>query len=301
MKHSNKFIKITLLLVAVAAAVIPVLNYQKYKVSLPKDISAKATAEEVFNPSLKDAVAAYSPNANRLNEAEVAYDALVDRASIYYKDTLITDSKEYDFAIAESSEKFAKVFIDWSINGKFSKSVWDENDHKIMRSLIQKMRNVSIEEGSKKALSEETLASLTKIETVLDDYKKAWDATKQTSFKPWDFDDAQSKRTKAEDYAKKEYLKNCVSLVNSLNSVGKKLESSCYEQLTQRVNKLQYRYSFNSKEAYDKESSRVYDLIQTYDKTKAFGVSTSAHAKILKDLQDSYDRAAENHDWHENY
>ena len=139
------------------------------------------------------------------------------------------------------------------------------------------------------------------LENIISEYGAAWSATRQTSFVPWNYDDAQSKRTNAENYAKKEYLRNCANLVNALNSVGEKLESSCYYQLTQSVNKLQYRFSFSSKEAYDNESSRVYDLIQTFEKTNAFGVSTSAHAKVLKDLQDSFDRAAEDHDWPENY
>ena len=30
-----------------------------------------------------------------------------------------------------------------------------------------------------------------------------------------------------------------------------------------------------------------------FEKTNAFGISTAAHAKLLKDLQDSYDKAAE--------
>ena len=64
---------------------------------------------------------------------------------------------------------------------------------------------------------------------------------------------------------------------------------------------MQYRFSFSSKEAYDNESSRVFDLIQTFEKTNAFGVSTSAHADVLKNLQDSYDAAAENFDWPEDY
>lgn len=87
--------------------------------------------------------------------------------------------------------------------------------------------------------------------------------------------------------------------LDSLKSVGEKLEKSCYYQLVSRVNKLRNLYSFSSKEAYDNESSRVYDLIREFEKTAAFGVSTSAHAKNFKKMQDSYDRISENYDWYE--
>lgn len=103
----------------------------------------------------------------------------------------------------------------------------------------------------------------------------------------------------AESLATKEYLKNCVRLVNALNSVGQKLELSCYYQLKRRVDNLQNLYSFGTKSAYDNESSKVYDLIQEFEKTKVFGVSTSAHAQSLKNSQDYYDRSAENYTWNE--
>ena len=115
----------------------------------------------------------------------------------------------------------------------------------------------------------------------------------------YNYNDAYSKRKNAESLATKEYLKNCVRLVNALNSVGQKLELSCYYQLKRRVDNLQNLYSFGTKSAYDNESSKVYDLIQEFEKTKVFGVSTSAHAQSLKNSQDYYDRSAENYTWNE--
>lgn len=223
------------------------------------------------------------------------FDVIVDRASIYKTDSFI-DEKAYDNVVANSSEKFSATFVKWAMS-KFSQSVWMHGDHVVMTKLINKLRSVTIAQGSKKALESNSLAALTKIESIIGEYGNAWKVAKQTSFS--DYDDAYSKRKYAESLTTKEYLKNCASLVNALNSLGQKLESSCYYQLKRRVDTLQNLYSFATKSAYDNESSKVYDLIQEFEKTKVFGVSTSAHAQSLKNSQDYYDRSAENYTWNE--
>lgn len=286
--------KLIVLVVALAAAIGGVLFFVQYMVSPPADISAEATPEEVFNPSLKDTVAAFSPDTLTLKEAEVAYDALVDRATVFLDDTLITDESVYDDAIEKSSEKFSQAFITWAYD-KFSEPVWNTRDHEAMLRLIAKMRGVSVNDGAKKALSQQSLSSLTEIEKVINDYQKAWNIAKSTSFT--DYQSASYLRSQASVYLDDKYLRNCTSLVGALKALGSKLEQSRYNQLYSTVGRLQHLYNFKSKEAYDTESKRIYGLIKAFKDTKAFGISTVAHAKILADMQDRYDRAAEDHEW----
>lgn len=290
---NNALVKSLILTLAIALAVGGVLFFIQTVVSPPENIKI----EDMHTPNIKKYSASYNPDSLGLDEAEKVFDAIVDRAIIYKDDSFI-DQKACDEAISSSAEKFSDTFVKWAMS-KFGQASWNSNDHAVMKRIISKLRNVKIEQGSKKALDSNSLASLTKIEDIINEYGRAWSATKHTSFTPWNYDDARNKRLNAEAFVKKQYLSNCANLVNALNAVGEKLEKSCYYQLIQRVNKLQYCYSFSSKEAYDNESSRVYDLIQDFEKTNAFGVSTAAHAKVLKDLQDSYDRAAENHEWSE--
>lgn len=291
---NNTLIKSLILILAASLAIGGVLFFIQTVVSPPEDIKA----EDMHTSDIQQISDFYNPDGMELSKAENIFNVIVDRAILYKEDGFI-EQKVCDDAITQSSEKFSALFVKWAMT-KFNQPIWNSDDHVLMKRIINKLRNITVAQGSKKALESNTLSSLTKIENIIKDYVLAWKATKQTSFVPWNYNDAQSKRTNAEEYAKKEYLNNCVDLVNALNSVGDSLESSCYYQLTQSVNKLQDRFSFNSKEAYDNESSRIYDLIQTFEKTEAFGVSTSAHAKVLKDLQDSFDRAAEDHDWPEN-
>lgn len=290
---NNALVKSLILALAIAIAVGGVLFFIQTVVSPPEDIKV----EDTHTTNIKNYSDSYNPDSLGLIEAEKVFDAIVDRAEIYKEDSFI-EQKSYDEVVSSSTEKFSDSFVKWSMS-KFAQASWNSKDHAVMRRIINKLRNIKIDQESKKALGSNSLTSLTKIEEILNEYGRAWTATKQTAFIPWNYDDARSKRTNAETFAGKQYLSNCLNLVHALNSVGENLEKSCYYQLTQRVNKLQYRYSFCSKEEYDNESSRVYDLIQNFEKTNAFGVSTAAHAKVLKDLQDSFDKAAEDHEWSE--
>lgn len=95
---------------------------------------------------------------------------------------------------------------------KFNQPVWNHSDHERMTRIIHKLRNVKVDLGSKKALESKTLASLTKIESIISEYGKAWKVTEQTSFVPWNYDDARLKRANAELQANKEYLKIALRL-----------------------------------------------------------------------------------------
>ena len=285
----NAITKSIILAVAIAAAVGGVLFFIKYIVSPPGDISAKAAAEEVFNSDLNEVVAAFNPDSLGLNDAEVAYDAILDRASLFKDDELIVDEKIYDKNIADASEKFAKTLIAWSYD-KFNKPAWNTGDHSVMLRLIGKMRKTTVEEGSKKALSPETLASLTEIESVINDYNRAWAVARKTIFS--NYQNVAAVRNEAKTYSRKRHLSNCTSLVNALNAIGEKQENSCYNQLRKKVERLHYLFYFENRNAYNAESKRIYGLIKEFEDTGVFGVSTASHAKVLKDLHDTYDMSS---------
>lgn len=290
----NTIFKSLILAVAIAIAIGSVLFFVRYVVSPPEDISAEATAKDVFCPNLKEFVGAYNPDSLSLKDAEVKFDALIDRANIFIDDKLISDKKIYDNVITESSEKFAKSFTAWAFS-KFSMSIWSNGDHETMLRLIAKMRKVSIEEGSKKALSPNTLSTLTEIETVINNYKYAWSVTKNIRFTS--YQDVVSIRKTTRTYATKKYLSNCTNLVDALNAVGKKQEKSCYSQLCGKVKRLKYLSSFEDRDEYNAESKRIYGLIKEFRETNVFGVSTAEHAKTLANMQDAYDNNAENYSW----
>lgn len=75
------------------------------------------------------------------------------------------------------------------------------------------------------------------------------------------------------------------------------MERSRYWQMHARVSRLRNLYNFSSKEAYNSESTAIYDLIKEFKETNAFGVSTASDAETLGNMQDSYDRYANDYNW----
>ena len=224
---NKSLIKSLILATAIAVAVGGVLFFIQTIVSPPKNIQT----EDVHTTDIQKFSNSYNPDTLELKEAEKLFDIIVDRATLYREDSLI-DQKSCDNAISCSAKKFTTSFVKWSMS-KFGQSVWNHNDHVFMTKIIYKLRNVTIAQGTRKALETNSLVSLTKIESIIGEYGNAWKAAKQTSF--INYDDAYSKRKKAETFARSEYLRNCTSLVDALNSVGEKLEKSCFYQLKVRI------------------------------------------------------------------
>ena len=115
----NTIFKSLILAIAIAIAIGSVLFFVRYVVSPPEEISAEATAKDIFNPNLKDVVSAYNPDSLSLKDAEIKFDALIDRANIFIDDKLISDKKVYDNVItAPSSTALSATFqaIDCSFN-----------------------------------------------------------------------------------------------------------------------------------------------------------------------------------------
>ena len=84
----NTIFKSLILAIAIAIAIGSVLFFVRYVVSPPEEISAEATAKDIFNPNLKDVVSAYNPDSLSLKDAEIKFDALIDRANIFIDDKL---------------------------------------------------------------------------------------------------------------------------------------------------------------------------------------------------------------------
>jgi hypothetical protein len=276
----NSIVKSLILAFAIAVAVGGVLFFIQTVVSPPDSIKQV----EVHATDLQQFSASYNPGAMNLSEAEKMLDAIIDRATIYKIDSLI-GQKVYDEAVGTSATRFAKTFVDWSFS-KFRQSVWKSSDHNKMKKLINKLRGI-IDQKSKYALPD----SIKTIESVIKNYNSAWTAAKDTKFVR--YEDVEKKCDAADKYLEKDYLKNCKSLVNAINSVRKKLEISRYHQLKAQVDKLQYLDSFKSKDDYDNSSKDVSTELGTFQDTDVFGSDANKyHAKELLTLVGIYDDRA---------
>lgn len=277
----NAISKSLVLAIALAVAVGGVLFFVRYIVSPPESISAMATSKDVFQPDLENVVKQYEPSEVNLKDAEVALDAIVDRAYLYWGDSLITDYSIIDKIKTQSANKFAKFFHSWAIN-KFEQNIWYTSDHATMLRLSNKLEKMGVNDVNRKSLYE--------IENVISNYNRAWHICKNSVFVS--YENTSNAVKEANSYKNEKYLTNCTNLKNALSAVGRNLEKSRYNQLYNEVDKLGKLENFRYESDYKEESSRIGKLVEDFKKSKAFGVSTETDATILAEKQDRYDKSA---------
>lgn len=277
----KSFILITAIVVAVGGVLFFILSV----VSPPNDIER----ENAHQLDLEKCISAYKPDSLSLAQAENQMDLLQDRAALFFSDSLITEIV-FDNAIKNSTNSFAMSFIKWS-HYKFNQLTWNVKDHNEMKRIMSKVRNISVEKGSKKALESQELSSLTEIEMVISDYNVAWDITKRTTYST--LDDASSIISEAKKYANHNYLKNCSELVNALNKVSTKLEESHFNQIKHQVSSLA-NYRSMEKTDYVSKSKDVQSKINEYE-TNAKNVYGTKHdvSGLRKSAGDYYNDAME--------
>lgn len=286
---NNIAIKSVILAVAIAVAIGGVLFFIKTIVSPPDDVKKVNVHEQ----NITQEITSYKPDTLSLEEAEKEYHRIIDKANIYHRDSLISDTP-FNTAIGTTTEKFAVAFTNWAFS-VFSQSQWNAGDLQTMNRLIGLLRQVTIDSGSKKALQAGSSSKLTEIEGIIQKYHAAWNVAIQTHFVS--YESTHSVVREAKQYANTQYLQNCASLCYALSEVGTKLEHSRYWQLHARVGRLKHLNNFVSKDAYESESTIIYDLIKEFKESTVFGVSTASDAETLANMQDDYDRNANNYDW----
>ncbi len=252
-------VKSLILVAAVLFAVSGVLFFILSVVSPPNDIE-KENAHEI---DIEHSVSIFNPDSLTLAQAEATMDCLHDRALLFYSDSLISDNA-FNNAIKKSSNSFASSFIEWSYS-KFILKTWNVKDHDEMKRIMTKLRNITISNGTKKAIDPQHLSSMTEIETIIADYNAAWKVASHTSFSS--LEDASIIIEKAYKYANQDYLKNCTYLVNVLFKVSEKLEESHFNLLTRQVNSLTGYRSMN-RDSFISRSREVNSSLNEYD-TKA--------------------------------
>lgn len=286
---NNIATKSVILAVALVAAIGGVLFFVKTVVSPPEDVKKV----NVHEPNLAKETSSFNPDTLSLVDAEKEYDRIIDKANVYYGDSLIGE-KNFNEALSTTTEKFATTFVKWCFS-EFSQSQWSQGNLQTMTRLIGRLRRVTVDKGNKKALQANTSSKLTEIESVIQQYHAAWNVARRTRFVS--YESARQTVAEARRYANTPYLQNCSSLCNALGEVGSKLEHSRYWQLHARISRLKNLYNFSSKEAYDQESMAIYNLIKEFKESDAFGIRIVSDAESLGNLQDLYDRIANNYDW----
>ncbi len=264
----NKSVKILLLAVAVIIAIGGVLLFMKTIVSPPQDLEFKNQYELALNQKIEGFKKVDSDNLER------EFVTLTDLAHRFKAESSIDDKlfdKEYTEIIGVYSPKFAQYCF-----AQFQKSVWDANDLKWMEERISQLRNLTIEDGSRRIMDSysEVNGKFSIILKTIGKYREASDLVNSTRYSG--IADARAKIQQANRFKQDDYLRNNASLMKALNSLPSRLETSHYAALRTKVNTLSNYYNYSA-ESYDALSDNILAALKEYKNNakSIYGVSRS--------------------------
>ncbi|WP_337944174.1 hypothetical protein [Prevotella pectinovora] len=258
----NKSIKITLLIVAIIAAVGGVMAYYKTIVSPPSHMrfnnqyiaAIKSDIAEVVNLSTTDGL-------------DSSFVATTHEINFMWKNTLLQNTERNELL-----ESFAVQYIPKFVedcNGKFAATDWSDIVLKQMSKKITQLRSLKTTDGTY-VVGGEANTSLEKVQNTISNYYAAKAAASHTGYTG--LADAIIKIATAKKYASMSPINNCMALVNQLNSVPKRLEQSHFAYLVNQVNRLNNYYNYDQS-SYDDLALSISEKLDEYKKNarKVYG------------------------------
>lgn len=251
----NKSIKITLLIVAIIAAISGVMAYYKTVVSPPSHMSF--TNQYVV--AVKNDIAAVK-NLSTTEELDSSYVATTHEINFMWNDSLL-QGKERDELLESFVVQYIPKFVE-NCNEKFTASAWNDGMLKQMTAKIAQLRSlktvycVAIVGG-------EANNSLSQVQGVISNYYAAKAAAAHTGYTS--LANAKTKIATAKKYASMSPINNCVALVNQLNSVPLRLEKSHFAYLVGQVNRLRNYYNY-TQSSYDDLALSISAKLDEYKK-----------------------------------
>ena len=159
----------------------------------------------------------------------------------------------------------------------FSQSEWRDETHNYILSQSAVLRSLTHSDKSS-VIQKSTLDSLNLAASIINDYRDARRISRVSTFTG--YENARSSISKARTYANNQYLSNCRTLLNDLNTVKSRLAKSCYNQVVAKVDELG-NYHRYTKDYYDNTLvSQVDQVVTNYDNKAAaiFGSKENVNA-----------------------
>lgn len=251
----NKSIKITLLIVAIIAAVSGVMAYYKTVVSPPSHMSFK----NQYVAAVKNDIAEVK-NLTTADELDSSFVATTHEINFMWKDSLL-QSKDRDELLESFSVQYIPKFVA-DCNEKFSATDWSDAVLRKMSTKIAQLRSLKTVDGSV-IVGGSANGSLTKVQGVISNYYAAKAAASHIGYTS--LADAKFKIATARKYASMSPINNCVALVEQLNSVPLRLERAHFAYLVGQVNRLRNYYNY-TQSSYDNLALSISAKLEEYKK-----------------------------------
>lgn len=251
----NKSIKITLLIVAIIAAVSGVMAYYKTIVSPPSHLRFN----NQYVAAVKNDIAEVK-NLSTTDELDFSFVATTHEINFMWKNSLL-QRKEQDELLESFAVQYIPKFVA-NCNEKFSAPDWNDMLLKQMSTKIAQLRSLKTTDGSI-IVGGEANSSLSKVQGVISNYYAAKNAASNIGYTS--LSDAKVKIATAKKYASMSPINNCVALVSQLKSVPTRLEHAHFAYLIGQVNLLR-NYSNYTQSSYDDLALRISAKLEEYKK-----------------------------------
>lgn len=278
-------IKISILVIAISLAIGGVMIYAKTKVEPPtalKQSNQYLNDLKQCDSSLKKAKSAY--------QEDSIYSHTVNRIQVFQKEGKISTSEtdsNYDKLLASYIPLFMKRSF-----AKFANTVWYEDDHAYMLSVISGLKSIKHFNQSS-VLTKSNLDSLSTITKTISNYRQARAISLNKHFNG--VNNAQSIISQARSFADNEYLSKCTDLRNALNKVSSNIEQSHYNYISSQVEKLS-QYHYYNKEFYENTLIPQVDAsVSEYEKKASALYGSKRDVNTLWNKARSYYNEASNY------
>lgn len=206
-------------------------------------------------------------NLSTTSELDSSFVATTHEINFMWKDTLLQSTERNELL-----ESFAVQYIPKFVkdcNGKFAATDWSDIVLKQMSKKITQLRSLKTTDGTY-VVGGEANTSLEKVQNTISNYYAAKAVVSNTGYTG--LSSAKIKIATAKNYASMSPLNNCVSLVNMLNSVPRRLEQSHFAYLVGQVNRLRNYYNY-SQSSYDDLALSISEKLDEYKKNarKVYG------------------------------
>lgn len=262
--------KILILLTAVTCAIGGVMIYAKTKVAPPVIVSQTNQYKQDVNKLVNDE----KSSEDAKTEDEVFAKA-VDRIRIFAQEGKM-DASEADKSMDQFVGSYSPRFLKRCF-ASFSQSEWRGETHKYILSQSALLKGLTHSDRTS-VIEKSTIDSLNLAASIISDYRDARRVSRISSFSG--YDNARSAISKARTYANNQYLSNCRTLLNDLNTVKSRLAKSCYNQVVAKVDELG-NYHRYEKNYYDNTLvPQVDQVVTNYDNKAAaiFGSKENVNA-----------------------
>lgn len=262
--------KILILILAVTCAIGGVMIYAKTKVAPPVIVSQTNQYKQDVNSLVSEVKASEDAK----TEDEVFAKA-IDRIRIFAQEGKM-DATEVDKSLDQFVNSYTPRFLKRCF-AAFSQSEWKDETHNYI--LFQSVLLKGLTHSDKTSvIQKSTIDSLNLATSIISDYRDARRISRVSTFTG--YDNATTSISKARTYANNQYLSNCRTLVNDLNTVKPRLAESCYNQVVAKVDELGNYRRYN-KSYYDNTLvPQVDQVVTNYDNKAAaiFGSKENVNA-----------------------